>query len=472
MPGATGPTGANGIGFVFQGAWNSTQTYATNDVVTRDGSVYVAVAVNTGQSPLNGGFWSLFAPGGATGATGGIGPAGPAGIAGPQGSQGIAGPAGPQGPQGAPGPVGPQGVDGVTGATGADGAGVISDGNFNTIVGVGSNLPMISGAGGGGANTAVGVHAINGIGTLTGNWNTGVGVNASLNLISGNFNSAYGSEALKFNTIGSANAAFGVDALYTSIAGNDNTAVGASSLVSLNGGSNNTALGRYAGMNLISGSNNIYLGNKAEPSESGAIRIGDANQTKTFISGISGVATGQPAQMVMIDANGQLGTASASVSVPFGTLMLRDANGVLLGGFSEASQGLIVSKSANVSGVFLLPLSATNEVDPVTGYPILTVNPVAYGQVLYQSDDCSGQPFLNNDVWSTVSIWRTPPAFDGVNFYIPSPPIQVSGSASYWAGGSGCQKFDPPLSGGLSLSPAIPLQVNSIGTLPFKISPN
>jgi len=119
--GATGPTGANGTGFAFQGAWNSSQAYATNDVVTINGSVYVAVAANTGQSPLNGGFWSLFAPGGATGATGAVGPVGPAGVAGPQGIQGVAGPVGPQGLQGVPGPIGPQGVQGLQGAVGPQG---------------------------------------------------------------------------------------------------------------------------------------------------------------------------------------------------------------------------------------------------------------------------------------------------------------------------------------------------------------
>ena len=47
--------------------------------------------------------------------------------------------------------------------------------------------------------------------------------------------------------------------------------------------------------------------------ESATIRIGDADQTKTFVAGIRGVTTGAAdAISVMIDSNGQLGTVSSS----------------------------------------------------------------------------------------------------------------------------------------------------------------
>src|SRR5262249_44065696 len=45
--------------------------------------------------------------------------------------------------------------------------------------------------------------------------------------------------------------------------------------------------------------------------ESNTIRIGTTN-TRTFIAGIHGVATGLPGAAVVVDANGQLGTMSSS----------------------------------------------------------------------------------------------------------------------------------------------------------------
>ena len=71
-------------------------------------------------------------------------------------------------------------------------------------------------------------------------------------------------------------------------------------------GSYNIALGSYAGSSLSSGDYNIYIGNSGNDVENGTIRIGDTNQTATFIAGVNGVnmSSGNP---VFIDANGQLG---------------------------------------------------------------------------------------------------------------------------------------------------------------------
>ncbi len=73
----------------FRGAWSQTSVYKKGDVVTFNGSSYVA----TTDIPIGGAdTFVLIAQAGATGKTG------PAGPQGPQGPQGPAGPAGPAGP--------------------------------------------------------------------------------------------------------------------------------------------------------------------------------------------------------------------------------------------------------------------------------------------------------------------------------------------------------------------------------------
>jgi collagen type VII alpha len=132
--GATGPTGATGTtgaGFGFQGAFNPSASYAINDVVTFNGSTYVATAANAGpsnQAPnVNTDAWTVMAQEGATGITG---VTGPTGTTGPTGSTGITGATGPTGTTGAQGftgttgptgPTGSQGIQGFTGTTGTTG---------------------------------------------------------------------------------------------------------------------------------------------------------------------------------------------------------------------------------------------------------------------------------------------------------------------------------------------------------------
>src|SRR5262249_52284553 len=81
-------------------------------------------------------------------------------------------------------------------------------------------------------------------------------------------------------------------------------------------GNNNTAIGSIAGFS-VTGDNNIDIGYQAGPpfsqgGESNTIRIGNGSNNRTFIAGISGVATGLPGAAVLVDANGQLGTISSS----------------------------------------------------------------------------------------------------------------------------------------------------------------
>jgi len=93
--GATGPAGTNGTGFDFRNAFDASASYAIDDVVTFNGSSYVAIAANAGPSnptpDVNPGAWSVMA---LEGATGGVGATGPSGPAGPTGATGAAGQAG------------------------------------------------------------------------------------------------------------------------------------------------------------------------------------------------------------------------------------------------------------------------------------------------------------------------------------------------------------------------------------------
>ena len=75
------------------------------------------------------------------------------------------------------------------------------------------------------------------------------------------------------------------------------------------------ALGHDAGSPLTSGSNNILLSNPGAAVESGAIRIGaTGTQSSAFIAGISGASVAGTPQLVLIGANGQLGTTIRSPS--------------------------------------------------------------------------------------------------------------------------------------------------------------
>jgi hypothetical protein len=103
-----------------RGAWNNTDNYIPDDLVTDQGSSWRAKVANVAKRPsTHPGNWELFAakgdrgPKGGKGATGAAGPEGPAG---PQGPQGLTG---AQGPQGIPGPQGPKGDPGVSGSTGS-----------------------------------------------------------------------------------------------------------------------------------------------------------------------------------------------------------------------------------------------------------------------------------------------------------------------------------------------------------------
>ena len=125
--GPTGPQGIQGVqgiqgpaGVNTAGVWDPFSNYVDSDIVTHNGSAYLALGASAGITPgTNAAIWQLLV---AAGTQGPAGPTGPQGPAGPTGSTGPAGATGPAGPAGATGPAGSAGPTGATGATGAAGA--------------------------------------------------------------------------------------------------------------------------------------------------------------------------------------------------------------------------------------------------------------------------------------------------------------------------------------------------------------
>ena len=166
----------------------------------------------------------------------------------------------------------------------------LTDGGDNTALGTGTLQNDTDGR----SNTAAGTGALDG--NRRGNQNTGTGVLAleSSRFDNGPDNTAYGYRALGDNN------------------GSRNTAIGWNALKNVFEGIENIALGHSAGRNLSSsGSYNIDIGNIGVAGDNRVVRIGDTDQVRTFIAGISGatVAGGVP---VKVNAGGQLGTAPSS----------------------------------------------------------------------------------------------------------------------------------------------------------------
>ena len=198
-------------------------------------------------------------------------------------------------------------------ATGA-GALLNNTGGFNTANGtfalfsnttgsentaVGSNALLFNTIGN--SNTAIGRFALN-LAT-TGNENTATGVRALTFTTHGSFNTATGVDALVAND-GDSNTAIGDQALYQNQTGNSNTAAGNAALQNNATGSSNTAIGSQAGTGVTIANNVICIG----------ANVPGADVTDTcFIGNIRDVQTqNADAIPVVVDSNGQLGTASSS----------------------------------------------------------------------------------------------------------------------------------------------------------------
>ena len=307
------------------------------------------------------------------------GPAGPPGATGPAGPPGPAGPTGPAGPNvlqtgSAPAPslsfVGNPNTGLFSAA--ANTVNISTNGTSHFAVRPDGDLDMTNNIRQNGnpvvqvtnTNSSVGLASLN---SATGSYNTGVG-NAALGTnTSGVQNTAIGAFALPSNTTGVNNTAAGTAALERTVSGSGNSGFGVSTLAFLTTGSNNTAIGLNAGSGLTSGSNNLYIGNGGAGSESGVTRIGTAGtQNATFISGIRGVTpAANDGKPVVIDSNGQLGTANA-ISSPI-TLPAGTAAAPSLSFTGNASTGLFspATNTVNIStnGVSHLSVRPDGDLD-------------------------------------------------------------------------------------------------------------
>lgn len=176
-------------------------------------------------------------------------------------------------------------------------------GSHNTA----SGYTALNGNDAGSYNTAVGAEALL---VSDASWNTALGAQALYQNTSGFQNTAAGHAALRDNTTGQQNTAFGQAALLENLVGSYNTAIGEDALRYATG-SGNVALGRDAGRGATTGSDNIFIGNVGGSGDSGVIKIGDSDNTSTFIDGIFGVTPAGGVQ-VYVNSSNQLGTASSS----------------------------------------------------------------------------------------------------------------------------------------------------------------
>lgn len=192
-----------------------------------------------------------------------------------------------------------------------------SSSNGVVIFGTTPFIHKYAGPGSAGFNTFIGREAGNftmGGSGLEGSYNTGVGYQSLSSNGTGYRNTASGGQSLFSNTAGFANAANGNYSLYSNTVGSGNTASGYYSLYYNFTGNYNIAIGSHAGSNLTTGSYNIDIGNHGVADEGNTIRIGDSNQTRTFIAGIRATTTElSDGVMVIIDSAGQLGTVSSSL---------------------------------------------------------------------------------------------------------------------------------------------------------------
>ena len=166
----------------------------------------------------------------------------------------------------------------------------LTDGAANTALGSGALQNNTDGQ----SNTAAGTGALDG--NRRGNQNTGTGLLAleSSRFDNGPDNTAYGYRALGDNN------------------GSRNTAIGWNALKNVFEGIENIALGHSAGRNLSnSGSYNIDVGNIGAAGDNRVVRIGDTDQVRTFIAGVSG-RTVTNGLTVHVNAAGQLGTTPSS----------------------------------------------------------------------------------------------------------------------------------------------------------------
>jgi len=207
-------------------------------------------------------------------------------------------------------------------ATGTDALVFNDSGDQNSAVGAFALFSNI----GGSDNTAIGDSALENndvTGDGLGNDNSAVGAQALFANTDGESNTGVGFEALASNTTGSFNVAIGANALSSNDTGIRNVAIGDSALDNNVSGFHNIVVGGgSAGFNIVAGINNIYIGYGVSANgaldESGTVRINDSAPaaggatSQVFFAGIDGSTVGAINSPVLVNPNGQLGTAVSS----------------------------------------------------------------------------------------------------------------------------------------------------------------
>jgi len=149
---------------------------------------------------------------------------------------------------------------------------------------------------------------------------TGIGCESLTLLTTGIGNTSVGSGSSSTINTGSNNSSLGTDSLELLESGDNNVALGKNVLNGILTGSNNLAAGTDAGSSLTAtDSSNILLSNVGSAGLNNTIMIGTdgsgaGQQDTTFIVGIHGVTPAGATQSVIIDANGQLGSAVTGVT--------------------------------------------------------------------------------------------------------------------------------------------------------------
>jgi len=164
------------------------------------------------------------------------------------------------------------------------------------------------------------------LGIDAGNFTTGSGANIGIGtealqvIGNGNSNVAIGDQVAGALTTGNQNVLLGFGTGNNLISGANNTAIGTGSLIGLTTGSYNLVLGGLnSGNNLTLGdSSNIFLQNTGQAGDNNTIRIGTqgagfAQQNRAFIAGVYGVTPALAPELVVIDSNGQLGSAGGGI---------------------------------------------------------------------------------------------------------------------------------------------------------------
>ena len=239
----------------------------------------------------------------------------------------------------------------------------------NVIIGVGA---MVGAASGGGANTAIGINALNQ--NTSGFKNIAIGNIALFNNTLGNKNTGVGYGALFGNTTGSNNTAMGDGVAYNLTTGDNNTALGQVALFSTTSGYKNTAVGQIAMFYNTTGFENVALGSEAMYSNTTGYKNTAVGHQALFSNtdGIENVALGT-------------NTLSGNTTGDYNTALGRWA------GYSPYTGGAVNTVNANTTGsfntfvgAFTLPSVAT-EIQYATaigaGATVGTSNTLVLGRV-------------------------------------------------------------------------------------------